>query len=236
MFHKSLTTRKSCNLKTGRKERRSWVERENSMAWWNCSRYLAPSGWRQSWLCNGRKVTVKIFGDIPKRLYIPRDALSERLCGSPDHQIWRCLNSQTGVFHGQVVRRKVEVLPSCQGAARVVVSREGQWGRDSASPARAASHATQTQRVRGWPRALVSPWHWGRCEVRPGRAVPRLGSWVPQDGLRCNVPGVRSSIKCLRLNEKCEHGQEKHLHVRYCSLSPARATRGCPCLVKDNGF
>lgn len=89
------------------------------------------SGWRQSWFCHGRKVTMKSFRGIPKNLCFPRGAVSEHLCGSPDRQIWRCWNSQTGAFLGQVVRRKAEAagaLPAREKQGQCCPVRDNEAG------------------------------------------------------------------------------------------------------------
>lgn len=76
--------------------------------------------------------------------------------------------------------------------------------------------------------------------VKPGRPVPGLVSRWAQDmaghGLSCNLAQARSADKHLRLNEIYEHWQEKHLDVRYCSVSPAWAARGCSGLIEDNSL
>lgn len=76
--------------------------------------------------------------------------------------------------------------------------------------------------------------------VKPGRPVPGLVSRWAQDtaghGLRCKLAQARSADKNLRLNEIYEHWQEKHLHVRYCSVSPVWAARGCSGLIEDNSL
>lgn len=66
--------------------------------------------------------------------------------------------------------------------------------------------------------------------------VSRLESPLVQDvarhGLSCNMAQVKRSDKHLRLNEMYEHWQEKHLHVRYYSLSPKWAICACPSSLR----
>lgn len=82
----------------------------------------------------------------------------------------------------------------------------------------------------------VQSWLWRQVWGQVGRPVPRLESRLAQDAAKhrfsCNVAQARSSDKHLRLNEIHEHC----LHVKYCSLSPAWVTRGCPSLIEDNSL
>lgn len=77
-----------------------------------------------------QKLTVKSFGDIPNTLHFPRgavSALSEHLHGSPGHGSGDVgAPGQVLSWTGGKEEGGGSCCPSCQGAARAVLSSEGQ--------------------------------------------------------------------------------------------------------------